>query len=274
VLFRSRGSVCVGAQGMPAPLVQARTGSGIRLVRRLGDGNLSPVDQIVVYDNDGNPHHIRLSIGMSGKALLDKVRELNIKSDKPIEIDCAEGAASTYEKLLHQAFPGCRFEWVSNTASDTRPVRARVTLKCNDRYFRSIAKIAFHYYLAHSVRSRGNEKEFSPLREFIMHGGDRHPFFDARLRFAMPQLPAGLVPGDWFHYVAEDESEGSVYAYVNLFVGPRKPEGNPHHLCLGKLSSAIVLPGKRCGHIYKYDTSAGPGAKVGEVAPALLERRR
>jgi len=40
----------------------------------------------------------------------------------------------------------------------------------NDRYFRAIAKIGFHYFLTKFPRFRGDEACFTEIRNFIMNG--------------------------------------------------------------------------------------------------------
>jgi hypothetical protein len=46
-----------------------------------------------------------------------------------------------------------------------------ITFEYTEKYFRTIAKIAFHYFLQYFEHYSGNEKEFEGIKTFIMQGG-------------------------------------------------------------------------------------------------------
>ena len=98
---------------------------------------------------------------------------------------------------LKEVFPEFVKHRLPDTEAGVTPIDGRITFKVNDHYFRSVAKIAFHYYLIYSHRGyRGNETYFDPIRDFIMNGGDHEPFFNQTgPKFAMPfgDLPSGGV---------------------------------------------------------------------------------
>jgi hypothetical protein len=115
-------------------------------------------------------------------------------------------------------------------------------------FYRVLAKVAFHYYLAHNQRElRGDESGFTAIRRFIVEGeGSIDEFFRTTgPRFATPFGKAGnakiICPVVWCHMLAAAEEKNSVVGYLRFYLGPRAlPE--PHYVTLGTIDSRLVLP--------------------------------
>jgi len=139
----------------------------------------------------------------------------------------------------------------------------------NDHYFRAVAKIAFHYYLTHSLRAQGDEAGFDGLRNFILRGGDIAPFFEGPRRFV--HLRPNWVPTRWCHILAAVEEPRGVVAYVCLFRGPSWT-GREYTVWLGDLGSRILVPETSWAHAYYYEPGKAGETKVGAVQRTSLRR--
>jgi len=232
-----------------------------------------PVDQIVIHDGAGGEHHIRLFPRMRPEQLRERVRSRGVKEVSIAWLSCDEGKWPTYVDLLTRAWPKTRFEERPPIEPGVHRVRVGVKFTVNDHYFRAIAKIGFHYYLAHSRRGfSGDEPCFKGIRDLIMDGGNIDQFFHSRGgRFVLPVdvKTAGLTatPAQWCHVLAADETAGVAVAYVRLFVGPGSIPP-PHYVTLGSFPSEIISPSYVWGHIYVYDTDQAPSGFAGHVGPA------
>jgi hypothetical protein len=137
-----------------------------------------------------------------------------------------------------------------------------------DRYFRALAKIAFHYYLIHTRRATGSEKGFAPIRRFIMDGGTPELFLDAPRRFG---IPPGMASPRWCHILGAAERDGLVIGYVRLFFGPFARQKD-YHFMLGRLETRLVLPEFAWAHAYIYDEPVPAKGQAGEVQAVNLRR--
>jgi hypothetical protein len=166
------------------------------------------------------------------------------------------------------------FQAFFNGLLGEHPVDGRIRLTVNDHYWRSIAKIGFHFYLCHSRRGMvGDEPAFSAVRDFIMNGGDRRMFFrHPRNVFVMPfgDLPDGSIktPTRWCHVLGADENTNEIVAYVQLFVGPACiPQA--YHIVLGVLDDeCVAFSNMVYGSVYMYDGKQDLCGKAGTVEAA------
>lgn len=267
-------SYTTGAHGLPPPEVEVHIPEGKRRVERIGGGYAKALDQLVLYDKDGEAHPIRLDPKMQPDTLRRTVMARGIGEHTRMEVEVDENNVAIYDVLLRKAFPGIRLDWGSTTPAGEHTVQARITCRYDQRYFRAIAKMAFHYYLVFSRRSKGDEPAFRAIRNFIIDGGDQSLFFVSHGRFGLPPCPPGYAPANWRHFLAAGESEKVVMAYVNLFSGPRRPRGSEHHILLGRLATPLIVPRASWAHEYVYDSVPAHNGTVGEVHEVSLSRIR
>jgi hypothetical protein len=73
---------------------------------------------------------------------------------------------------------------------------ARVQMGANptEKYFRGLAKIAFHYFLKHMEGFHGSEDAFSDIRNFIIDG--RREDVDTFVSGRQSHLKTNIVPGE------------------------------------------------------------------------------
>jgi hypothetical protein len=207
-----------------------------------------------------------------------KIHSTISKIDK-LWLHCDEKYWPEFKQLTKKAWPKTEIQSLPGTEAGITQVKGRTTFKVTDHYFRSLAKIAFHYYLSYSRRGfRGDEQCFGPIRDFIMNGGDDKSFFKkSGPKFLMPfgKSPSGgvITPKQWCHIIAADETDKSAIVYLQLFVG-RGCIPRPHYIKLADINSKIAVLSSTWGHVYLYDESPKSDRYAGQVEQALITRIR
>jgi len=245
-------------------------------VRPEGDNlqDARPVDQIVIRDLRGQEHVFELHPAMQPVQLKRHVVSKGVTDFQKAWLHCDEQHWEKYISLVKMVWPNAKLEELPATEPGSYRARGRARFTINEHYFRAIAKIGFHYYLAHSRRGvRGDEPGFSEIRKFIMDGGEIGRFFNSSERtFAPPfaKLPTGEILR--CHVLAADERADVAVAYVHMFVGPRV-ECPRHYITLGSLDSRIEVPTYVWAHVYVYDDQQPDKGYAGTVKPARLRHQ-
>lgn len=264
--------------GVPGPLQTIDRGDHRLLVEASIDNPrlVRGVDQLVIHDAAGVEHFFRLYPNINAEALKQKIlQEIAPPPIPAVWLHCVDKQrGEEYEKLLRRMFPKGNQHCLPDTPVGMHPAEGLVHLTINQHYWQSIAKVGFHYYLAHNRRGvRGDEPGFAAIRNFVINGGDKSLFFhNPRHRFALPfgELPSGgiMTPTRWCHVLGADESRKEVVAYVHMFVGPACIPF-PYYIILGTLDSDIVgLTSFIHGHVYLYDEQQNPTGTAGVVEAA------
>jgi hypothetical protein len=267
--------------GVPSPQSTIDHGDHRQLVKRSTDDpkNVFPIDQIVIHDEKGEEYFIKLFARMRPEQLKDRIKKLGITKIDKMWVHFDERLSSEFQQLLKEVWPKSEICSLPVTEAGITQINGRITFIANDHYFRSLAKIAFHYYLVHSRRGfRGDEQCFGPIRGFIMNGGNIEDFFNqSGPKFAMPfgEIPTGgvLTPKQWCHVMAANETGKAAVVYLQLFVG-RGCIPNPHYIQLGNIHSKIIVPNSTWGHVYLYDESPSADQYAGQVHQAQITRIR
>jgi len=264
---RSRGQKVqkVGALGVPPRETRVDTAAGIFKARSMGEPTTIEIfDQLVIHDEKDEPHFIELNTKMKSAVLRNKVKLLNINKIKDARVHCENKSYPTYETLIKEAWPNSKIENLPNWSVGRYQVSCEEIFRVTDHYYRAIAKIAFHYYLVHSQKFRGNEQHFAPIRDFIINGGNPYTFFlKQKIR---KNLSIIWGPSRWFHELSAIEGDDRVIASVCLFRGPRNPWGIEHRLVLGNPPhSLIVMLQTAWKNYFVYDRHVPKTGKVGIV---------
>ncbi|OHB59861.1 MAG: hypothetical protein A2167_08755 [Planctomycetes bacterium RBG_13_46_10] len=224
---RKRGcSKVKAAMGAPCPEPTIDHGDHRELVKLSKDNplNLLAVDQIVIHDEQDKEFFIELFPGMGPDGLKKRVERLGTVKIKKTWIHCDDKHWTEFKKLT-ETWAKSEIQNLPDNNVGITQVNVRTKIVVTDHYFRSLAKIAFHYYLVHSSRGfRGDEKCFGPIRDFIMNGGNDKDFFNkSGPKFIMPFgkiLSGGVItPNQWCHIMAADETDKEAVVYIQLFVG-------------------------------------------------------
>jgi hypothetical protein len=235
--------------------------------------NTQAVDQIVVVDKQKHEKYIRLHPRMTAKQIRGKVGEDFAK----LHLHCHEDGYRHYTALMVEAFPHAQITDAGSREAGVHSVRGGARFAIHgDYYWRAIAKIGFHYYLLNNRRGLlGNEPEFADIRRYIIKGGDGTPFFTAAAaaptQIGLPWGEVGdgtaILPTDWLHVLAADETNGTVVVMVSLFNGPLHP-GRRDHIVLGRFETSV--PDGRYAHVYQYDAQQDM-KYAGRVQKARIE---
>jgi len=268
-----------GAMGAPPPEHMIDMGDHHALVEPSDDNpqNVSPVDHIFVRDKDGKEARVRLYPSMRADQIRSALAGAGVSEMKEARLHCGDENWAKYTGLLQEVWPKSKLEEGEPTPAGVHPaVPGAVKFVVNTAYFRSLAKMAFHYYLAHSSRGhRGDGSCFRDIRDFILNGGDSDRFFKERHhpQFVLPfgELISGgvVTPSQWCHVLAASELNGFAVAYVQLFVGPGCIPA-PHYVSLGRWHSPVISPKGIWGHIYLYDNPQQAGRYAGRVVAAQI----
>jgi hypothetical protein len=191
-----------------------------------------------------------------------------------IQLNGDEQYYEKYIRLIDEAL-STKLKSDSSISAGLHQGIMRFEFQVNDHYFRAIAKMALHYYLTYSVRYKGYEKLFDPIKNFIRTGGNVDLFFNVPKIFTTTEemLSKSIVSSRWVHFLGVCEHNGAIIGYVRLFYGPRS-RGIEYHVRLGDLASNIVLPTPVWGHAYAYDNSVSDSGEVGEVQRVSIGRLR
>ena len=279
---RQRGRSQVKASmGVPSPRSTIDHGDHRELVKRSKNNpkNVFPVDQIVVHDYKGDEYFIKLFTRMRPEQLKDRIEKLGISKIHKTWLHCDTERWSEFKQLMKNAWPKSEMHSLPEREAGVTQISGCITFKATDHYFRSLAKIAFHYYLIHSRRRfRGDEDCFGPIRDFIMNGGNDKAFFkQSGPTFVMPfgEIPSGgvITPKQWCHIIAADDTDKVALVYLQLFVGPGcVPQS--HYIKLADINSIIIVSRSTWGHVYLYDESPRSDRYAGQVEQAQITRIR
>lgn len=232
-----------------------------------------PADCFVICDSENQVlRTIPLFPNIRVAQVRKKLAGLDLTADMLVRLSCGKELWEQFIELARALWPDRQFLSLPDTEPGTQRVSVRNKFEFDQRYFQALAKIGFHYYLVHSKRGlRGDEPEFSGIREFILNGGEPSAFVsDKPKRFHMPfrQLSNGLslAPHQWCHMLAADERKDRAVAYVGLFSGP-KIVCRGVEIAIGKLSSQIEVESFAFGHFYIYHSKQPEVGFAGKVRP-------
>jgi hypothetical protein len=249
------------ASGVPAPRFVIKHDDHEELVYADAStgGQAFPVDQLIALLKDGRSVTIKLFPSMSAQALRRKLQEHEVEDGniENIRWKASEATTEGYLSLIKEIYPEAQHEELPSTSPGVHRVLLRIECHFTTKYYRAIAKIAFHYFLAQSrCQFTGQEACFEPIRSFIMTGGPHEPFFEpqsSEIGLPFGTLPDGSVamPPRWMHALCCVESSTSVEVGVYLLFGPERPP-SPHFVRLLHRPAALLVPVHRYGHVYIY----------------------
>jgi hypothetical protein len=165
--------------------------------------------------------------------------------------------------------------WPGRTTGESGPTAttytgAITTVTLTNRYFRAIAKIAFHYFLSQFAEYRGDEPIFGDIREFIRDENaavDRANTFIGRRQHPLlgEMLPAGARPDGWrAHVLAAELKNGEAVAHVQLFL----TEDWPAPIYTVRVGRHPDMADRQAaGHAYVHYADGPHGQYVGEARP-------
>jgi len=208
----------------------------------------------------------------SGSDLLKHLSEHNLEKADPVYYFSAPEEWDDLAAIIHQLWPDekvNRMPVIEDKSTVATPVKITVT----DHYFRALAKIGFHYFLAVSQpRFKGTETAFEPIRSFIRDGKGRpEDFVVQNDKPILHDLDRGYSISRLGHLLTARIGMRWIKARVQFFIGP---EYLPpiFDIRLGRNPSKIIYP-ERFGHFYYYFSEEDKSSYDGEVAPIRIVRK-
>lgn len=263
-----------GAMGAPPPESWALVNGRWVLVKQVIGRpirDVEPVDNIAVTDMNDLTIVIQYHKGMRPENVRKKLKDAGFGEFKKAEFTVSDELHDSMCDLAMKLWPNMS---IKNThvlqPGRQNGVPGTKKFIVNSNYYQAIAKIGFHYFLLNSGRGfSGRERHFSKIRDYIINGGDRTPFFESprKLPINLPvqKMPDGSVlsPVKWSHILAGSDWGGNALVMVLLFAGPGcyRPA---HFIWLGDWESKIITRDCKWCDAYTYDKSIG-GKYAGEV---------
>jgi hypothetical protein len=148
-----------------------------------------------------------------------------------------------------------------------------IQVTVNNRYFRDLAKIGFHFFLTKMSRFRGDEPCFAEIRRFITSECSIDECFrlvqQSKKQIAY-QLQEGARLSAWGHILCAEADYFNLTAKVQLFVGPEFL-APVYTIPLGRNPSAIHYS-EAYADFFAYQPQAQRGEFDGEVSELFSSR--
>jgi len=149
---------------------------------------------------------------------------------------------------------------------DTGVIYTSTEFEVDDRYFRAIAKIAFHYLIKHFRSFRGDEEMFGGIRNFIMKGGNISDYVTWSDKQII-EIKEGYTLDGWGHLVIARANEHIMFSRLQFFIGP---DCVPFvfRVALGRNKTSLIYD-ITSGHSFAYYKDGPKDGKVGVMDQLL-----
>ena len=228
-----------------------------------GTEKTEPARQIILEDQDGKFHSILISDNMKEPDDLRKeLRSRGIRKVKFVECWGSVNKQNLMEKLC-SVFGG-KINWSSTTPyQDTRKQLHVTTISVTDKYFRAVAKIAFHYFLKQFPHFTGFEDELADIKEFIMKGGDQDRWVQQLRGSFVEQLRNGMTTENYCHLLGIEKNQNEIRCRLQFFVGPTGVFYY-YEVFVGRNPEKIIYP-ERIGHQFVYFNEPDQEGYIGRM---------
>lgn len=232
-----------------------------------GTDDAIPARQIIFQDISGKFFSILITDNMKDHKDLQKaLLENNLENCKPIECWATVDEREWIEKLLNNY--NIKFNWKFSPL-DEKKVTKKFTVKfeVNDKYFRAIAKIGFHYFLKYFPQFTGFEIEFEEIKNFIDKGDEIEKFVEQIEGSFIYGLKPGSVTTDKLcHFIGVNKTRNFIIAYLQFFVGPEFGPSFYYKVNIGKNPERIIYP-QNIGHQFVYFDQKDKKGFIGRMDP-------
>lgn len=227
------------------------------LVEPSGDGrNCQITPHIEIRDANGNRKQVIVEKpnSLTAEELKKKIFSTGMKNPTKVwpRMQNNEQVDRIFELLKE-----CGLYTSEEVAEDIKPfegiVKAEGQTTWDERRFRAIAKIAFHYYVNYNnFNHMGDEDLFKAIRCFIRYGnGNWGDVVSENKGYFVEQLKRGWKPPSYGHIIAATVTQGFVKVNIQLFVGPNY-EPPYYEVLLCRNTFKIGIPETVFGHNYVY----------------------
>ncbi len=132
------------------------------------------------------------------------------------------------------------------------PVVTEGLVKVDAQYFRAIAKIAFHYFLAFNNDFNGLNPVFKGIRNFIRYGeGKFKSFIEQKQGPLVEELKYNYRPRYYGHFLIGEIGRRNVSCMIQFFIG-KDIDPQFYTVTLGEKEGIIEFSPRKFGHFYAY----------------------
>jgi hypothetical protein len=211
-----RGSA--GGKRIELEAVSPEDGKPIAL--ELSEGAVRELRHVSIVDDNGHRHVIPIQDQMTPERFRSRFDNLGVTSIKEARVYADDNEVEWIRSLVATLGPDMTLQWDDQQPPPVTYSGALITFTITARYFRAIAKIAFHCFLFMVPRFRGDEECFREIREFIKTEGN----LDSCDRFVSTAIRTtiygGHRPANWGHLVTAEIDYWKLTSRVQLFLGP------------------------------------------------------
>lgn len=195
-----RGSA--GGKRIELEAVSPNDGKPIAL--ELSEGAVRELRHVSIVGEDGIRRVIPIQDGMTPELFRKQFDSLGITSIREARVYADEDEVEWVQGLVTTLGSDITLQWDDQQPSPVTYSGAVITFTITARYFRAIAKIAFHCFLFLVPRFRGDEECFHEIRHFIktegnIDGCDQFVSVDIKSK-----IYGGWRPAEWGHLVTAE----------------------------------------------------------------------
>jgi hypothetical protein len=229
--------------------------------------------QITLKDSDGNFHRIIVPDSVNSSESLDKL----LASKEMSKLEFHSAIIDPDRKHIIEGISnlkGKSINWDDMPMEHHGKKELLITFEYTDKYFRAIAKIAFHYFLQYFEHYSGNEKEFEGIKAFIMQGGKVNEWVtivpvsfieDFKNRFISTNI--------YGHFVVAEDTGDRIFVKLGFFYGPTCLQDRHFEVQIGKAPGLIKKP-KDIGHQILYFKEKDDDGYIGEMKELRKHSKR
>jgi hypothetical protein len=242
---------------------------GVEVNLEIRDGVVTQMCELILVETEtGKAHHFPLTKTTTADQLRTAVETRAIPKPYEVRLSCHPHERAWVEKLLLEHSPGMTFSEpkLMSHVIETPGVKFQL----GERYFRGIAKIGFHYFLAQFPIYSGHEKIFSRIRSFICQETKEpvhrvNEFVRVRHHpLLLTMLNTDARPDGWrAHILAAETRPGTCLAHIQMFL----TEENPGLIyTVNLVEDSAITEHNAHAHLYRYFAGGKQGRFSGEAS--------
>jgi hypothetical protein len=182
-----------------------------------GVNSVNEVKQILLIPENGEPYCLRIQDWMKEPKDLHKaILDLNLGKIKEARIWAPPEEMEQIEKLVSPLGEG--FRWLPESPPGTIK-KSVIKFTVTEPYFRAIAKIAFHYFLAITPSLSGHELFFQNIKNYIYAGKGRKEEFIKEEKGPILGVPENCTLNVYCHIIVVAWENGNIQARMQFFYG-------------------------------------------------------
>ena len=181
----------------------------------------------IVFIKEGVAYHIPLRKDMMPERLRLEYEKLGISKPDDVRFVASDDEEGWVVQLLKEVWPEIEMGVTGELARNYNG--AVVDIRVTNRYFRAIAKVAFHYFLTQFPEYTGAERIFDDIRSFITNeqqtvDGANEFVGERELPLIGDMLAPGTRPQGWRgHFLAAERKDGTLLGHVQMFISEELP---------------------------------------------------